>query len=70
MDNDCESMHKGIRHGSTNTRGGSRLVSGGSQSVVVICHSIYEPGGGGRHMCRSTYIRVIISRLLILQSLH
>ena len=27
-------------------------------------------GGMGRHMCRSTYRRVNISRLLILQSLH
>ena len=42
----------------------------GSQSIVVICHSTYEPsGGGGRHMCRSTYTGVNISRLLILQSL-
>ena len=44
------------------------LLAGGSQSVVVICHSTYEPAGG--HMCRSTYIRVNISRLLIFQSLH
>ena len=51
-------------------RGGSRLVDRGSQSVVVICHSTYEPGGGGRHMCCSTYIRVTINRLLTLQSLH
>ena len=28
-------------------RGGSRLV-GGSQSVVVICHSTYEGGGQNR----------------------
>ena len=45
---------------------------GGSESVVVICRSTYEPGegGAGRHMCRSTYRRVNISRLLIYQSLH
>ena len=44
-----------------------------SQSVLVICHSTYEPGGGegwGRHMCRSTYVKVNINRLLIIQSLH
>ena len=36
------------------------LLAGGSQSVVVICHSTYELGGGGEtgDMCRSTYIRV------------
>ena len=38
------------------------LLAAGSQSVVVICHSIYKRG--------STYIRVNISWLLILQSLH
>ena len=46
------------------------LLAGGSQSVVVVCHSTYEWGGEGRHTCRSTYIRVNISRLLISQSLH
>ena len=45
------------------------LFAGGSQSVVVICHSTYEPGGGG-HMCRFTYVRVNVSWMLILQSLH
>ena len=38
-----------------------------TQSVVVIyiCDSTYEPGGGGGHMCYSTYIslRVNTSRL-------
>ena len=31
-------------------RGGSRLVAGGCQSVVVICHSSYEPGEGATHV--------------------
>ena len=42
------------------------LLARGSLSVVVICHSTYEPGGGGAthgSMCRSTYIRANISRL-------
>ena len=26
------------------------LLAGGSQSVVVICHSTYEPGGGATHV--------------------
>ena len=47
------------------------LLAGRSQSVVVICNSTCELGGGGwRHMCRSTYIMVNIIRLLILQSLR
>ena len=32
------------------TSGGSRLVGGGSQSVVVICHSTHEPGGRATHV--------------------
>ena len=39
-------------------RGGSCLVRRGSQLVVVMCRSTYEPeggGGDGRHMYRSTY---------------
>ena len=53
------------------TKGGFRLVGGGGgpQSVVVICRFTYERGAG-RHVCRSTYKRVNISPLLILQSLH
>ena len=46
------------------------LLAGGSQSVVVMPFYLRTGGGGGRHMCRSTYIRVNISRLLILQFLH
>ena len=42
------------------------LLPGGSQSVVVICHSTYEP----REVGGCTYIRDNISRLLILQFLH
>ena len=38
------------------------LWAGGPQSVV--------PWGEGRHMCRSTYRRINISRLVILKSLH
>ena len=32
-------------------RCGSRLVGGGSQSVVVICRSTYERGGGEDDTC-------------------
>ena len=47
------------------------LLAGGSQSVVVICRSTYEPGGRARrHMYRFCYRRVNISRLLMLQCLH
>ena len=47
------------------------LLAGGSQSVVVIRRSIYEPmGDGTTHVCHSTYRRVNINQLLIFQSLH
>ena len=55
-------------------RGRSRLVVRGvSVSLVVMGHSTYEPGGGGgdtRDKFCSSYIRVNINRLIILQSLH
>ena len=45
------------------------LLAGGVSASR--CHmSFYLRTGGGGHMCRSTYIRVNVSRLLILQSLH
>ena len=52
------------------SRGGSRFVGRGSQSVVVICHSTYEPGGGGGGICvflltQGLVLRVNIGWLLI-----
>ena len=42
------SIGKGIK-------GGSRLAGRGSQSVIVMCHSTYEPGmGGGGDMLTTT----------------
>ena len=59
------SMQRRCREIEVYLRGGSRFVGRGSQSVVVICRSTYEPGRGGRLMCCSTYRRVNISRLLM-----
>ena len=43
------------------------LLAGGGESQSVVVMSFYlRTGGRGRHMCRFTYIRVDISRLLIL----
>ena len=36
------------------------LFAGGSQSVVVICHSTYEPGGGD-----DTCVVLLTDRLLL-----
>ena len=54
--------------GSPLTGAGLGFLADGSQSVVVICRSTYEPGGGV-HVSFS-YKRVNISQLLILQSFH
>ena len=57
-------------------RDGSRLVGRGfSVSRSHMSFYLRTGGGGGvgvggGHLCRSTFIRVDISRLLILQSLH
>ena len=54
------------------TQGDLGLLAGvGSVSVSRSHMSFYlRTGEGGRHMCRSSYISVNISRLLIFQSLH
>ena len=51
-------------------RGGSRLVGVGLSRSHMSFYLRTGGGGGWDDTCRYTYIRVNISRLLILQSLH